>query len=112
MAKRRSEQSEHLAPRHLEEVASDCGISVSQLKKFIRLGPQAADELYTTMGILGVDIDRLKVAYRGTLRDMQILCSDCDVKKKCRSHLTKGTASIELHSYCANAGTFSLLPKI
>ena len=103
--------SEYFAEQHLAEIADDCGLSVHQLQRLIKLGPNAADELYATMSALDIDIAKVKASYRGTLRDMQVVCVACSVKAICRTNLSAFSVSRRVHHYCENAWTFQLLPK-
>ncbi len=103
--------SEYFAEQHLADVADDCGLSVHQLQRFLKHGPNAADELYATMSALGIDVAKVRASYRGTLRDMQVVCVDCSVKEICRTNLSAFSVSRRVHHYCENAWTFQLLPK-
>lgn len=92
----------NLDDQTLKELARDCGVSADQLKQLANAGPNAADEMVALM--LAINLDPTEVArlYPAQFRDMQINCSLCESKERCRKDLGDQTADREHVHYCSN----------
>ena len=86
-------------------VARDIGLSPIELRRMIRLGPDAAKQLPTRMTTLHLDADALAKSKPGVMRDMQRLCATCASKKRCQRDLTRDPENRVWRQYCPNAGT-------
>lgn len=93
----------------LEEVAADCGVSVTQLVDLVRAGPHATDEMLEMMKALNIDPASVQSADPHLYHDMQIACAECGSKKTCRKHFKDGTAPSTYNDYCVNAEMMSEL---
>jgi len=92
-----------LDDRTLAELSRDCGVSTDQLKRLANAGPHAADEMVALM--LAINIDPAEVArlYPEQFRDMQVNCSLCESKDRCRHDLGEQVIDREYVRYCSNA---------
>ncbi|MCJ8521702.1 hypothetical protein ABID21_004851 [Pseudorhizobium tarimense] len=100
-----------LDDRTLQELACDCSASADQLKQLTNAGPHAADEMVALM--LAINIDPAEVArlYPQRFRDMQVNCSLCGSKERCRRDLYEQVIAREYVRYCCNANHLTALQK-
>ena len=87
----------------LREIARDCCVTPDQLLQLAKAGPHAADEMIALMTALNIDADEAAHAHAFQFRDMQITCSACTSKDRCRRDLTRHAADQEYVHYCGNA---------
>ena len=87
----------------IRQIAQDCGIEPSQLVALAKAGPHSADEMTAMMKALNIDPMEVATRYQHQFRDMQINCSQCGSKERCRKDLQEHTAAAEFAGYCNNA---------
>lgn len=87
----------------LWELAHDCSVTPDQLLQLVKAGPHAADEMNALMAALGIDPDGAARTYPDQFRDMQLNCSTCTSKARCRNDLAHQVAAREYGRYCGNA---------
>ncbi|CAD7032990.1 hypothetical protein REJC140_03128 [Pseudorhizobium endolithicum] len=87
----------------LREIARDCCITPDQILQLVKAGPHAADEMVALMKALNIDANEVSLAHPGQFRDMQITCSNCTSKERCRRDLARHAADQEYIHYCGNA---------
>lgn len=87
----------------LNELARDCGISADQLKQLARSGPHAADEMAMLMLAINIDAKEVARLYPVQFREMQVNCSLCESKDRCRKNLAAQVADREHVHYCGNS---------
>ena len=95
----------HFSPQEMEAIAADCGISVDQFTRIVRLGPHAADELNAMLAALDLDMGDFD---RSAQREMTVNCAECASKGACRRSLQRGTAANDFRDFCANAERLTL----
>jgi hypothetical protein len=84
-------------------MARDIGLSAQDLEFIASKGPNAAAELPKLLRALGVDLQKLPLDRRTTLRDLQRICITCGHKVQCRHELAAGTAAKHYRDFCPNA---------
>jgi len=87
----------------LREIARDCCVTPGQLLQLAKAGPGASDDVIALMKVLDIDPDEAARAHGLQFRDMQITCSTCTSKDRCRRDLARGAAEHEHVRYCGNA---------
>ena len=90
-------------------IATDLGVSPSELDQLVRRGPHAADELPKMMAALGLDAKAIARAQPSVIRDLERVCALCEQKKQCDWDLAAGNAAQRYKEYCMNAPTFASL---
>lgn len=95
----------------LQELSRDCGIPADQLKRLANAGPHAADEMAALMLATGIDPAAVARLHPQQFRDMQVDCSLCDSKDRCRQDLAAQTADREHVQYCSNADHLKALQQ-
>jgi hypothetical protein len=98
--------------REIERIATDVGLSPSELRNLARFGPDAADLLLSRMAAL--DVDRLEVARiePQTFKDMQRVCTLCDSRRPCAADLARDPDDAAWQEYCPNVGTLLALSAV
>ena len=66
-------------------------------------GPGASAELPKMLQAVSIDPAELSLTHPAVLRDMAVVCSECDEKSRCRSDLTLRIAAAKYDEYCPNA---------
>ena len=92
-----------------DRIASELGVSPTDLNELVRQGPHAADELPKMLKVLGIDEEALARTQPLVLRDMERVCALCHSKAQCDRDLAAGTSAEHYEGYCLNAPTIELL---
>jgi hypothetical protein len=92
-------------------IARDLKIHPSDLATLAKKGPNAADLLQRLLVALGVDANGLEHDDPLVMRDLQRLCTTCDVKRQCQFDLANGVLAENFRDYCPNAFTLDALLK-
>jgi hypothetical protein len=87
----------------LREIARDCCVSPEQILQLVKAGPHGADEMVALMKALNIDVDEASLTHPAQFRDMQITCTSCPSKERCRRDLARHAADQEFIHYCGNA---------
>jgi hypothetical protein len=95
--------------RDLSGIASELGMSSSELLALSAKTPSAADEVQKVLVAIGIDPNHLSRNDPLVMRDLQRLCTTCTFKKKCNSDLINGKAAQNYRDYCPNAFTIDAL---
>ena len=66
-----------------DRIASEFGVSPTDLNELVRQGPHAADELPKMLKVLGIDEEALARTQPLVLRDMERVCALCAHKGEC-----------------------------
>lgn len=98
-----------VGPDQIAAIARDVGIEPSQLRALSKAGIGAADLLIRMLAALGIDSTTLNTREVRTARDLQLVCSICTSKTRCRHALAAGTAATTYRKYCPNAATLDAL---
>jgi hypothetical protein len=96
-------------PDEVMRIAKDLGVSPTQLREFVRKGPDAADLLSKMLIALHVDPKVLANSDPLAMRELQQLCITCGDKKRCKHELANGTAAEHFRDFCPNAMTLDAL---
>ena len=91
------------------QIASDLGVTPSELRELSAKGPNSADLLLKMLVALGVDPKALSDKEPLVMRDLQRLCTTCADKSRCAHELADGTAPAHFHEFCPNAFTLDAL---
>jgi hypothetical protein len=97
------------AQPQLERMAQDIGVSVSELHRLSRLGPDAADLLPKRMEALGLDRAEVSRVEPAVLHDMQRVCALCEHHKRCARDLAGRHDDHVWQDYCPNVATLKAL---
>lgn len=95
--------------QELSGIASELGMSSSELLALSAKAPSAADEVRKMLIAIGIDPAHLTQNEPLVMRDLQRLCTTCTFKKKCNSDLINGKAAGNYRDYCPNAFTIDAL---
>lgn len=87
----------------IRQIAGDCGIAPDQLIALAKAGPGAADEMIEMMKALNIDPMEVSMCHPHQFRDMQVNCSSCASKGRCRRDLAAGQAALHVNDYCNNS---------
>lgn len=100
---------EALGPEGRREIAQDFGLCDSTLSSLATSGPEAADQLPKMLRSVSLDPAELGCTHPEVMRDMAVVCSECDEKSRCRSDLTLRISAVTYDEYCPNAQTIDAL---
>jgi hypothetical protein len=108
----RSNSLAHLqscAEQEVERIARDSGISASDFRELVSLGPNASDPLERRMAALDLDPVEVSEVAPETFRDLQRVCSICQSHRRCLRDLARDHAKPEWKDYCPNVETLMAL---
>jgi hypothetical protein len=97
---------ERLDAAEAEHIAREFGLTASELSAISRSGARVAELLHRMMRVNGLSYEELRQAHPDVVRDLEIHCSLCSEKKRCRRELESGAAPEGFTEYCPNAPTF------
>jgi hypothetical protein len=91
-------------------VAHDLGVGAAELDYLVR---EAHDpvELPRMMAAIGIDEAALHRAQPALARDLERVCSLCEITTLCRHELASGTAGVSYPYFCPNAEELKALSK-
>jgi hypothetical protein len=95
----------HCSPDDVKAMASDLGLTPSDLREMASQGPDGADLLKKMLVALKVDPKVLDKIDPRITRDLQRSCIICGEKRRCRHELAAGTAVRNMPEFCPNATT-------
>ena len=93
------------------DIAQDLSLSESTLCGLAARGPSASAELPKMLRAVSLDPKELSLTHPAVIRDMAVVCSECDEKSRCRSDLTLRIAAATYDEYCPNAETIEALQE-
>jgi hypothetical protein len=93
------------AEKEVESIARDTGISASDFRALVSLGPNASDLLERRMALLDLDPVEVSEIAPQTFRDLQRVCSFCQSHRRCRRDLARDLGKPEWKDYCPNVET-------
>lgn len=97
-----------LDPDGLGALARDVGLSTDQLTRLLARGAGGGEELQRLLQAAGLVPERIRRTRPDVMRDMSIVCSGCQVARRCRRDLDRGWAPL-VQRYCPNAETIRAL---
>lgn len=89
--------------RALGEIARDCGLSEQDLVTMIAAGEHSADEMLLLMRELGLDPAKVAATDHAEFRQMQLTCTRCADKARCRQALLGDHPFDAVAGFCGNA---------
>ena len=95
--------------QQIAQIATDVGLSPNDLRRMVKLGPDAAKLVLERMAALHLDAEAIAKSEPATMRDLQRLCSTCASKKQCQFDLLLIPDDPKWWQYCPNAGTLDAL---
>ena len=95
--------------QQIAQIATDVGLSPDELRRLVKLGPDAAKLVLERMAALHLDAEAIAKSEPATMRDLQRLCSTCASKKQCKFDLLLIPDDPKWWQYCPNAGTLDAL---
>jgi hypothetical protein len=93
----------------VRQISREFSITPADLMCLAKAGPHAADEMLAMLRALNVDPTEVALFHPALYRDMQISCSQCTEKARCRSDLAAGRARDEFAQYCVNSDTLNAM---
>jgi hypothetical protein len=93
----------------VERLAKDVGVSASELRRLVNLGPDSADLLLRRMAALDLDRNELSRTEPRTFQDLQRVCTMCNSHRRCSRDLARDSADPAWQDYCPNAATLMAL---
>ncbi len=91
----------------IRRISKDCAIAPDDLLQLVKAGPHAADEMIEMMRALNIDQSDVAVLHPALYREMQVTCSKCRSKNRCRHDLEAERAGQEFAGYCGNAASLN-----
>lgn len=91
------------------KIATDVGLSVSDLEQVNRAGTEAAYPMYRRLASLGLDQSEITRSEPAVIQDLQRVCSLCADKRQCTHELRHDPADTNWQTYCPNMTTFEAL---
>jgi hypothetical protein len=105
----RRDEIDRLGPSEASRIATDVGVSVTELGDLVTEGPDSAALLPRRLHAQHLDTDRIVRMEPATMRDMQRVCSHCADKGRCEHDLETNPDGEDWKSYCPNAETIRAL---
>jgi hypothetical protein len=105
-------QLQSCAEKEVESIARDNGISASDFRALVSLGPNASDLLERRMALLDLDPVEVSEIAPQTFRDLQQVRSFCQSHRRCRRDLARDPSKPEWKDYCPNVETLMALGKL
>jgi len=93
----------------IRQISKDCAIAPDDLLQLVKAGPHAADEMIEMMRALNIDQSDVAVLHPALYREMQVTCSKCRSKNRCRHDLEAEIAGQEFAGYCGNAASLNTM---
>ena len=102
-------QLQSCAEQEVERIARDTGMSPSDFRALVSLGPNASDLLERRMAVLDLDPVEVSEIAPQTFRDLQRVCSFCQSHRRCLRDLASDPGKSEWKDYCPNVETLMAL---
>jgi hypothetical protein len=110
VAKRRAvKELETCPPGEVRRIASDMGLTESELRCACRDQTGTPDLLLQRLQLLGIDPEYVKQAEPATFRDLSRVCASCEASRRCARDLARGDVEAGMTSYCFNSPTLDAL---
>jgi hypothetical protein len=93
----------------VERMATDIGMSASELRRVAALGPGSADLLLRRMAALDLDRKEVSQTEPRTFQDLQRVCTMCNSKRRCKRDIGRDSDDPVWQDYCPNAATLMAL---
>ena len=100
---------EACGPEMVAQMAAELGMTRSELEEVVSHGAGADRLMARMIAAFGLNAGEMERQDPAMVRDMSILCSLCETKRRCAHELDAGTAAEHAHAFCPNASTFELL---
>jgi hypothetical protein len=93
----------------IERIASDLGISATELRQLASRGPDSTELLRQRMDALDLDRNEILRTQPAAFRDLQRVCTLCSRYRRCSRDLAYDPLDPEWKTYCSNAQTLTAL---
>jgi hypothetical protein len=97
------------AEEEIERIASDAGLSATEINKLIRRGPDAANLLLRRMAALDLDRGEVSRLEPRLFEELKKTCGLCDSRRRCVRDLARNSNDPVWEEYCPNAQTLLAL---
>lgn len=94
-----------LSDREVEHIATDIGVSTTDLYRLARSDSRGAELLARRMAALDLDCQEVARLMPETLHDLQRLCTFCSRRKSCARDLGRDPFDPKWKDYCPNVAT-------
>lgn len=98
-----------LPPEELQRVASDFGVSTSELLEASGRSDRTQGLLEKRLAALNLDPEEIWKLSPMLLRDLQRTCSSCSERQRCTDDMELSALAPGWESYCPNSGTLRTL---
>ena len=96
----------------IARMARDLAMPVSEFRKIVDKGPEAADLLVRRMAELNLDKDEIAAISPGAVQDLQRLCTLCESHRQCARDLVNDPAGTAWEDYCPNVAMLKLFDAL
>ncbi|MGY6249893.1 hypothetical protein ACXIUS_20495 [Bosea thiooxidans] len=93
----------------LAQLARDNAMAVSDFCTLAKSKSGNSELLRRQLAQAGLDPEKVADTKSSVMRDMQIVCSDCSMTRRCRRSLSRQSAAPTYSAYCPNALTIDAL---
>jgi hypothetical protein len=90
-------------------IAQDAGLSVAELRTLAGRWPDSADLLERRMAAVGLSTGEIARSQPEVLRDLQRVCGQCAVERRCTRDLDRDERDRVWRDYCPNVVTLDAL---
>lgn len=104
-----SEEIAMLDEETIRQIAKDCAIAPDDLLQLAKAGPHASDEMIEMMRLLNIDPGDVAALHPALYREMQLTCTKCGSKGRCRHDLRANVADDRFPGYCGNAANLNAM---
>jgi hypothetical protein len=98
-----------LDDKEFEQIARDLNLSVSELHALSRKDDSSTDLLNQRLAECGLSADGLRDRYPEVLRDLQRVCGNCTLTRRCANEFKQGASQASRDDYCPNTHTLQAL---
>jgi hypothetical protein len=96
-------------PGELKRIASDVGLTGSDLRHLCRDDHGASELLLKRLQLLGLDPQFVRQNVPALFRDLSRVCASCQASRRCARDMAHGNVQAGMATYCPNRFTIDLL---
>lgn len=90
-------------------IARDVGVPPAELRTLAGKWPDATELLSARVLANGLDADQVRASQPEALRDLQRVCTQCEVSGRCEHDLDRDPGNPAWRDYCPNVATLDAL---
>lgn len=91
------------------QMARELGVGASALAGAIATASAHSGLMPAMMQARDLDAEAIHARHPAVLRDMEVVCAQCQASARCKSELAAGTAAANAAQFCPNATTMDAL---